>query len=106
MSPLEAVVVCLFDAGFVEAGETREETVRISTGRSPILGRTGGERRTFGGRLRMELPGTDVRATVGPRTTYLYHCTDGHVTTIATLRTKDLDELSQQLARLEKRPPA
>lgn len=57
----------LLAAGFVADGLTRTENVRIPTSAAPS-----GERRTLGGRFRLALPGTEVRATVGARTVCLY----------------------------------
>lgn len=87
-----AEVVGVLEAiGFVAAGATSEEVVRVGTVRSPVLGGTGGERRTFGGRARFALPGTDARATVGARTTYLYRHAPGRLLVeIAHLRTRDV----------------
>ena len=74
---VEEVITALLDLGFAPAGETREEHVRIPTMRSPVLGGMGGERRTLGGRARYTLPGTDLRVTVGPRTTNVYYSRGG-----------------------------
>jgi hypothetical protein len=85
------VVLALEALGFVAAGATREEVVRVGTARSPILGGTGGERRTLGGRARFAVPGTDLRATVGSRTTFLYcHAAGVRLVEIAHLRTRDV----------------
>jgi hypothetical protein len=70
---VDEVVTALMELGFVPAGETSLEHVRIPTMRSPVLGGMGGERRTLGGRARYTLPGTDLRVTVGPRTTNVYY---------------------------------
>jgi hypothetical protein len=69
---VDEVVTALLDLGFSPAGETAEQIVRIPTMRSPVYGGLGGERRTLGGRARYALPGTDLRVTVGPRTTNVY----------------------------------
>ena len=45
--------------------------------KAPVLGGMGGERRTLGGRMRYALPGTDLRVTVGPRTTNVYYSRGG-----------------------------
>lgn len=71
------VVDALLALGFAPAGETREEIVRIPTMQSPVYGGTGGERRAIGGRSRYALPGTDLRVTVGPRTTNVYFSRGG-----------------------------
>ena len=85
------VVDALLQLGFAPAGETREEHVRIPTMRSPALGGMGGERRTLGGRARYALPGTDLRVTVGPRTTNVYFSRGGgKVEFVLNEKTKDL----------------
>ncbi len=84
------IVSTLLDLGFMPAGETREEIVRIPTTRSPIYGGTGGERRTLGGRDRYALPGTDLRVTVGPRTTNVYYSRRGKTEFVLNEKTKDL----------------
>jgi hypothetical protein len=74
---VDEVITTLLDLGFAPAGQTREEIVRIPTMRSPVYGGIGGERRTLGGRARYALPGTDLRVTVGPRTTNVYFSRGG-----------------------------
>lgn len=74
---VDEVITTLLELGFAPAGETREEIVRIPTMRSPVYGGLGGERRTLGGRARYALPGTDLRVTVGPRTTNVYFSRGG-----------------------------
>lgn len=74
---VDGVITTLLELGFAPAGETREEVVRIPTMRSPVYGGLGGERRTLGGRARYALPSTDLRVTVGPRTTNVYYSRGG-----------------------------
>jgi hypothetical protein len=74
---VEVMLSLLAAEGFVTDGETRKEVVRVPTQRSPLLGRGGGELRSFGGRQRLSKPGTDLRATVGPRTTFVYRALGG-----------------------------
>lgn len=69
---ITAAAQILTAAGYVPAGETHQEAVRMGTSASPVYGGTGGEVRTFGGRARFELPGTDRRATVGTQSVSLY----------------------------------
>lgn len=88
---VDEVVATLLDLGFAPAGETREEIVRIPTMRSPVYGGLGGERRALGGRARYALPGTDLRVTVGPRTTNVYFSRGGgKVEFVLNERTKQL----------------
>ena len=87
---VDEVITQLLDLGFAPAGETREEHVRIPTMRSPVLGGMGGERRTLGGRARYALPGTDLRVTVGPRTTNVYYSRGGKVEFVLNEKTKEL----------------
>lgn len=92
-----AVTEAVLAAGFVAAGTTDTETVRIPTQASPVYGATGGELRTLGGRARYTKPGTNVRVTVGPQTTFVYSVSSGQVTTIAYLQTRDIEP--KQLTR-------
>jgi len=87
---LEETILTLLELGFQLAGETAEQMVRIPTVRSPVYGGLGGERRTFGGRARYTLPGTDLRATVGPRTTNLYFSRGGKTEFVLNAHTQDL----------------
>jgi hypothetical protein len=87
---VDEVVATLLDLGFAPAGETREEVVRIPTMRSPVYGGLGGERRTLGGRARYALPGTDLRVTVGPRTTNVYYSRGGKTEFVLNEKTRDL----------------
>lgn len=86
------VIATLLDLGFSPAGETQLEHVRIPTMRAPVLGGMGGERRTLGGRARYVLPGTDLRVTVGPRTTNVYFSRGGKVEFVLNEKTKQLAE--------------
>lgn len=88
---VDEVVTTLLDLGFSPAGETTEQVVRIPTMRSPVYGGLGGERRTLGGRARYALPGTNLRVTVGPRTTNVYFSRGGGKTEfVLNEHTKDL----------------
>lgn len=91
------VVELLLAAGFQEAGCTRVERVRVPTMNAPVFGATGGEPRTFGDRQRLCLPGTDVYATVGPRTTYLYVVQGGKTTGLNHVSTSDTEEVLKQI---------
>jgi hypothetical protein len=96
-----AVIQSLLDHGFEPDGETRTEIVRIPTSSSPMYGKSGGELAKFGGRLRFAKKGTDIKATVGDRTTVLYHYAsklDG-VKGIAHLPTKDIENIKAALAK-------
>jgi DNA polymerase-3 subunit epsilon len=98
---LAAALNALLAAGFVPDGHTLQEQVRIPTSRSPVYGQSGGELATLGGRQRLALPGTNVKATVGPRTLALYRVEgqglDG-VAGIASLATSDLAAIERVLA--------
>lgn len=98
------VIQVLLDAGFIPDGATREEVVRIPTTKSPLYGGSGGELAKFGGRQRFIKVGTNIKATVGARTTALYR-TEGKgleaVRGIATLNTKDLESVRAMLSRLQ-----
>lgn len=82
--------------GFEPDGHTATQEVRVATSRSPVFGGIGGERRTFGGRARFRIPNTDIRATVGKRSTCLYHAKGDF---LATIETKDLAALRAALER-------
>ena len=87
---VDEVVTMLFELGFSPAGETPLEHVRIPTMKAPVLGGMGGERRTLGGRARYVLPGTDLRVTVGPRTTNVYFSRSGKTEFVLNEKTKHL----------------
>lgn len=88
---IDEVITTLLDLGFAPAGETAEQIVRIPTMKSPVYGGLGGERRKIGGRARYALPGTDLRVTVGPRTTNVYFSRGGgKIEFILNERTKHL----------------
>ena len=98
---VEAITATVLAAGFVPDGATTEQTVRIPTSHSPVFGATGGELRTLGGRSRYVLPGSDVRITIGPRTTNVYRVADGRTIFLANLQTRDVDccTLAQDLTK-------
>ncbi len=101
---IEQVFEVFTAAGFVADGYTAEEIVRIPTTRSPVFGGIGGERRKFGGRQRLSLPNTTIRATVGPRTTNIYRVINGKATFLANYKTTQLVavELAAFLALVHK----
>lgn len=94
-----AAIQALLDAGFAPDGETPTETVRVPTRNSPLFGKSGGELATFGGRLRFSKAGTDIKATVGTRTTYLYRSHNG-ISGIAHLDTKNIEGVKSALMGL------
>ena len=76
-SSMAQVIDLLLASGFVEAGTTRVDNVRIPTTRSPVFGHgatMGGEKATFGGRLRFARG--KQRVTVGQYTTSFYTTLD------------------------------
>lgn len=93
----------LLAAGFKPDGQTRIEHVRVPTKESPILGGTGGVIASFGGRERYTKEGTDIRATVGLRTTSIYRSEGSgknSVRGIAALPTSDHAGLRKVLSEL------
>lgn len=100
---MEAVINALLTAGFQPDGQTREETVRIPTAASPVFGRSGGELAKFGGRQRYSQTGTNIKATVGPRTTAIYRV-EGKgiegVCGIATHKTSDSQAIAATISSL------
>jgi len=101
---LDLVIAELERAGFVPDGKTAEEMVRIPTMRSPVTGRIGGERRTFGGRARWSLPGTNLRCTAGPRTVNVYTVENGRTEFRGMFDTKGIDAAKLRAALTP--PPA
>lgn len=93
----------LKEAGFEPDGQTKVEQVRIPTKDSPVFGQSGGELATLGGRHRFAKPETDIKATVGLRTTALYRSAGtglSGVKGIASMDTKDQTALRQAIAAL------
>lgn len=97
------VIQALLDNGFDPDGHTQEQIVRVPTRKSPLFGKSGGELAKFGGRQRFVKTGTNIKATVGARTTALYRI-EGKglegVSGIASLNTKDIEGLRGALAAL------
>lgn len=102
-NPIEAAVTVFEELGFLEDGATRTEHVRIGTSRSPVYGGTGGELRVFGGRMRMALPGTDIRATVGKVSVCVYRAAGKGqpAQDMRTFGTRELDMLREAVAALQ-----
>ncbi len=96
-----AVLDLLRAAGFVDDGVTREEAVRVPTRSVPLLGRSGGELATFGGRVRYAKPGTNVKATVGKRTTCIYRLADGTVQSSKSIDTAKLEDVRAAVELME-----
>lgn len=93
----------LLAAGFTPDGQTKVEQVRIPTKDCPVFGQSGGELATLGGRQRFAKAGTDIKATVGLRTTALYRSAGGGlggVKGIASMETKDHTALRKAVAAL------
>jgi hypothetical protein len=86
---LEEILLLLRDRGWEPDGQTRSETVRIPTARSPVYGGIGGELATFGGRIRLKLPGTNWKVTCGMRTLCTYQVVDHQAVGGATYKTRD-----------------
>jgi hypothetical protein len=84
--------------GFVPAGETTTQTVRIPTTRSPVYGGAGGEIATFGGRQRFTKPDTDMRVTVGKITTYFYEVEKGETKGGISINTRETERIRKWAA--------
>ncbi len=98
-SAQEQVDSMLLAAGFGADGETPRETFRGESPTSRIYGGIGGRLVTTGGRARYALPGTNVKATVGPRSTSVYRVENGKTIELVTFNTLREIELIQ--ARVE-----
>lgn len=101
---LALVFDMLLKSGFALDGKTKEEIVRIPTTKSPLFGKSGGELSKFGGRQRFVKTGTNIRATVGAKTTYIYFiqgagkdCVKG----IASHDTGDIEAIRKTIQSLE-----
>jgi len=100
------VINALQFAGFVEDGATREEVVRVPTTNSPLfgkIGKNGGALALFGGRMRFAKTGTNIKATVGKRTTSIYRIEGSGpagVRNIATYNTIELPSIKKVLTTL------
>jgi hypothetical protein len=97
--PVPLVVDALLAAGFVAAGHTDTQQVRIPTARSPVFGAAGGELATFGGRARYRHP-NGIRCTVGPRSTNFYRVERNEAAGLRGFETTDLDGIRAWIARL------
>lgn len=95
-----AVIGLLTERGWLEDGKTDVETIRMGTSRVPIYGKTGGELRSFGGRLRMVLPGTAFRATIGARTTNIYSVVEGEIDQFKGFYTKEFEAIKMEVERV------
>lgn len=95
--PRQAVRDLLKAAGYLPAGHTELEMVRIPTMKTPVFGGLGGELRTLGGRERYALPNSPKRVTVGKRTVCLYevHQTDNVVPCVTNARRSTQAQHSQ-----------
>lgn len=98
---MAAVIDALLLAGFAPDGETRTEVVRIPTSKSPLFGQSGGELAKFGGRLRFALPGSNVKATVGARTTAIYRIDGKGLEGVKGIASVNTSNLQAVIAALE-----
>jgi hypothetical protein len=103
--PCPAVFDALKAAGFIEDGHTVTHHVRIGTAKNPVYGGLGGKAATFGGRQRFVRPGTQIKATVGPRTTNFYLVGErvggrNKIDDLGSTTTSDLDKINEIIAAL------
>lgn len=100
--PRQAVRDLLKAAGYLPAGHTELEMVRIPTINAPVFGGLGGEVRTLGGRERYAIPNSPKRATVGKRTVCLYelHQSENAVPCVTNIR-RSAQGLYSQVTSLE-----
>lgn len=95
---MDEVLKVLEANGWTADGRTASKSVRIPTRKSPLYGKSGGEARTLGGRVRYAKGAR--RVTVGPRSTCFYQIAEKErlnfiwVETKNLIRIKDLAEAS------------
>jgi len=97
---VKAAIELLLSMGWQMDGQTRTETVRIPTSRSPLFGGIGGEIRTFGGRTRLSR-GDRRRVTVGKRTTCFYVLVEKEARDFVSVDTKDIERIRTLAADLK-----
>lgn len=88
---LQAVFDLLQECGWMPDGQTRSETVRVPTSRSPVYGGMGGELRSSGGRQRFRK--MDWFCTAGPRTVNFYQRGEDGPVGMVQAKSKDLDAI-------------
>ena len=95
-----AAIQALEAAGFREAGQTEVIRVRVATVDCPVYGGIGGKAVNFGGRMRYAKDGTNIKATVGKRTTNIYRVENGNTDFIGMFDTKDLTKIQECVSNL------
>lgn len=101
---MQEVIKMLLEAGWEQDGQTAQQMVRIPTTDYPVYGGIGGKLVKTGGRLRLCLPGTDYRVTVGKITTYFYQVPNGVTQTLAHLQTRHQQvEIEAMIALIQRK---
>lgn len=101
---LALAIETLLSSGFALDGNAREDIVRVPTTKSPLFGKSGGELAKFGGRQRFVKSGTNIKATVGLRATFIYFIQGTGkdcVKAIATHDTADIKSIIKTVKSLE-----
>ena len=98
---MASAVDALLGAGFAPDGKTHEQVVRVPSKSSPLLGRSGGELITLGDRQRFSLQGTNIKATVGPRTTSIYRIEGSGINGVHGIATHNTTDTAAIQATLE-----
>ena len=102
---MQKTIETLLSEGFSEVGLTKVEIVRVPTITVPVFGGSGGKLTKFGGRLKFEYPSTDIKVTVGKRTTSFYLQKGSGIEGVKGLKsfkTSDLPEIKKFIEELLK----
>ena len=91
---MDEIINELRKLGWSVDGRTSSKTVRIPTQKVPLLGKSGGELATFGGRVRLRRK--DLFVTIGKRTTFFYARSDTGVVSKARVKTSLQDVLAAE----------
>jgi len=97
----EQIIQELLAIGWIEDGITRQEIVRIPTMDCPTScgGKAGGKLASFGGRIRMILPGTLRKVTIGSRTVNFYEVINNKLIGFTQFRANDLPGIITEAKR-------
>ncbi len=100
-SPIGRTIQLLLDDGFVPEGLTVEEGFRIPKRDSPLFHTAGEELSKLGTRVRLVKTGTDIRATVGMRSTALFIRAGDSIDGVGNMQSVDTADVREIQAYLE-----